>query len=390
VNENEAAVAASPESPETVATVTPLRAGTAPQLTAAAEYLGKLHGQDRHQALQRMLLLVPESPEDGRPRFQFVNLADIAAGSVEPPSVLHDGVIVQGRINWLSGHPGNGKTTLAMHIAVEHMEAGGHVLWLDWENGAGSATRRLIAVGVKLDMLAGQFHYVSFPLLNADGEGFEPIRAFLEEHPGALVVFDSASKALSHAGLGEDSNEEATRWTTNIVIPTREAGATVIVVDHVTKAATRSTPYPRGAGAKLADTDVNWYVEASERFDRDHAGRIRLTNHKDREGVLAAELQFAIGDGQGGLPITPVEAGQDTGVSGLRSAVVAALAEHSSPEKPLSQRQVEGLVAGDNTRIRDELRRLAADPSAPVQVRPGSRNSLLYWFEESETGGLDV
>jgi hypothetical protein len=329
-----------------------------------------------------------DAPEKAPLRFQFVDLAAIAQGKLEPPAVLHEGLIVEGKVNWLSGHPGNGKTTLAMWAAMQHMEAGGHVIWLDSENGALSATRRLIAVGVKEDALAERLHYVGFPALSADVEGFEPIRAALEDYPRALVVFDSASKALSQAGLSEDSNDDATKWTTNIVIPAREAGATVIVVDHVPKGATRSTPYPRGAGAKLADTDAHWYVEAAERFDREHAGKLQLTNHKDREGVLAPELYFDVGDGEGRLPITAAKAEGSPG-SGLDDAVIATLAKHAPAEDDaISQNQVEKLADGRASEIRAALKRLANDPRAPAKVKTGPNHSLLYWHEDD--GGKTV
>lgn len=388
MNANEAAVAAPQKSSPSLGAV---RSLIDPRLKAAAEYVGGLHGAERQRALKQLQLIVP--PDDGARRFEFVDLGLLAAGGLQPPDVLHNGVIVEGRINWLSGHPGHGKTTLAMYIAVEHMEAGGHVLWIDWENGQLSATRRLIAVGAKLDQLAKgpeqRFHYVPFPTLAADSSGFEPIRAALEDYPGALVVFDSASKALSTAGISEDSNEDATKWTTSIVMPTREAGATVIVIDHVPKSATRHTPYPRGAGAKLADTDVHWYVEASERFDRQTAGVLRLTNHKDREGVLAPELWFRVGDGEGNLPITPMDAADDSGRSGLRAAIIAALQEHApDAEHAISQSQAVGLVPFNQHAVRAELRVLADDPSQPVRVRPGDRNSLLYSFEQVQQSGL--
>ena len=39
-------------------------------------------------------------------------------------------------------------------------------------------------------------------------------------------------------------------------------------------------------------------------------GKLRLTNHKDRDGVLPAELWFSVGDGEGMLPIRRLESGE--------------------------------------------------------------------------------
>lgn len=86
-------------------------------------------------------------------------------------------------------------------------------------------------------------------------------------------------------------------------MPLRRLGATVAVIDHVPKGATRGTPYPRGAGSKLADTEVAWFVEAVEAFSQSQSGELLLTRQKDRNGVLPQDVRLSIGDGLGNLPV---------------------------------------------------------------------------------------
>jgi hypothetical protein len=277
-----------------------------------------------------------------------------------------------------------------MHVAVEHMNAGGHVIWADWEAGEVPTIERLIAAGAKVEHVDDGnpdhlFHLSISPPLGADADSFTHIAAELAKFPGALVVFDSASKALGAAGLDENSPTEATKWTTNIVIPTREAGATVIVIDHVTKGATKQTPYARGAGSKLADTDVAWYIEAVHNFNRETVGKVELTRRKDREGRLPERLAFEVGDAAGGLPVRQVEINdedtRDKRDAGLRGRVLAVLQEHTSPDAPRSTSQIVELVHANKAAVLAALGELVALDGSGVEQRPGSRGSVLYWYD---------
>lgn len=83
------------------------------------------------------------------------------------------------------------------------------------------------------------------------------------------------------------------------------------------------------------------------------------------------------------------EDGSATDNGELRPRIIGALKQHApSEEQAMSQTQAVGLVPGDDQGTRGELKRLAADPREPVQVKRGARNSLLYWYEEPPGGGL--
>lgn len=318
-------------------------------------------------------------------------LGKIARGERKPPRHIVDGLILENALTWLDGHPDSGKSTIACHVAVEHMRAGGHVIWVDWEAGKVGVVDRLMAAGAQVEHLDDDdpeclFHLSSFPLLDATPESFGHVAATLDAYPGALVIFDSASKALAAAGLDENNPTEVTRWTTNIAIPTREAGASVIVIDHVTKGTTKDNRYSRGAGSKLADTDVRWYVEAVQPFNRETVGRVELTRKKDRDGWLPhSQIAFEVGDGAGGLPVRRVEVEnpetQSKREAGLRGKVLAALQEHSTPEQALSGNQIVQLVHGRKADVLAALGELVNLDGSGVEQRPGERRSILYWFD---------
>jgi AAA domain len=316
------------------------------------------------------------------------SLGELADGDIEPPGTLVPGVIVETQVNWLAGHPAHGKTTIAMHAALTATGVGRDVLWLDWEGGKFPTARRMLALGASADDFA-HFHYAPYPRLEANSEGLRAILEKLAGLTGPLVIFDSASKALATAGLDENSPTDATKWTTEVIMPLREH-ATVIVIDHVTKAATRSTPYPRGAGSKLADTEVFWFVEAEEKFNREQPGVILLSKHKDREGVLPERVRFSVGDGKGNLPVERIEA--ESGDSGkpesLRRETLNVLQRHDGQE--LSTNQLEQLVSGRRGDVRTAAKELASDPGVAVSVRAGERRAVYYRYDAAAMTAVEV
>ncbi len=357
-----------------------------------AGYFAAIPAAERGDAFDRVnrRVVLQADPDDleAPAGFQFAaDLGDIARGGVPEPERLIPDLLYANRVHWLSGHPGHGKTTVAAEAARQHMDAGGHVVWLDWEAGLRPTVARMLAVGAEPEQLDELLHLAISPPLSADDDGFAKIAAALDAYPGALVVFDSASKALGAAGADENNPTEATAWTTKIILPAREAGATVIVIDHVVKGATKTTPYARGAGSKLADTDVAWYVEATIRFDRDTPGKVELTRHKDREGLLPERLVFEVGDGAGGLPVKQVAAETETTRAerdaGLRGKVLAILQEHTSPAEPRSTSQIVELVHAQKAAVLAALGELVALNGAGVEQKPGPRRAVLYWYDSA-------
>jgi hypothetical protein len=331
---------------------------------------------DLYRAFQEYL-----REQEAEAGLRFEDLSVALAGGLEPPELLVPDLVVKKRVTWLAGHPGQGKSTVAMWIAVQHIQAGGHVIWLDWEGGVRETLLRLVAIGgLENEQIVGHFHYANSPYMTAE-DGLDKLLPALRQMPGALVVFDSASKALSVAGLDENSPPDATRWTTHVVMPLRDHGATPLVIDHVAKTATRTTPYARGAGSKLADTDVSWFVEATEQFNQAQPGEVLLTRLKDRTGTLPLDIRLKVGDGQGGLPIERIQGrlGTSDAFRVVKNRVKTALREHESANAS----QLSGLVRGKKATVLEAAKALATDDTEPVWSRPGKRvNEVIYYYDE--------
>ena len=236
--------------------------------------------------------------------FAWTDLSAMVAGEIEPPKLLLDDFLYEGASHWINGHPKHGKTIIMMDAACQLIERGHHVLWLDYESGPRRTARRLQEHGATPGFLSDFFHYQYAPRTTTDATVVRAFEAALDQWPGALVVFDSQAKALRRAGFSEDSADDVTEWTTNLVLHLSNVkDATVVVIDHVVKSATQASNYGRGSSAKAADADVSWYVQRRTDFDRRQRGMVDVYLWHDRDGALPGHLLFAIGDGEGGLPV---------------------------------------------------------------------------------------
>lgn len=245
---------------------------------------------------------LPEPP-DACGSIVFEDFATMLRDGVPDPQQLIADILYDEGVHWVDGEPGCGKTTLCAHWACTLMYQGHHVVWLDFEGGMGPTVRRFAAAGLDADTAAEFFHYSGWP---PDAEA--SLGAVAERWPGALVVFDSASKTLSQAGIDEDNNTEVTRWTTLLVKAAKQKHLPLIVIDHITKnQGAGKSLWSRGAGAKKSDSDVHWRVVTNTPFTREQVGVVTLLRAKDREGFFPLAQWFAIGDGRGGLPVVPCE-----------------------------------------------------------------------------------
>ncbi len=228
----------------------------------------------------------------------FESLDDLMSGELPPPDVLVDDLLYAEGVHLVSGHPAGGKTTIVMHWVHQVLAEAGHVCWLDYEGGPRQTVRRMQAMGITASLARDHFHYAPFPVKAEDH-----LAAVAARWPGALVVLDSMSKALAFAGISENANDEVTGWTSKVVRACKERAMPVVIIDHITKGGDKSQ-YSRGAGAKLADVDVHWRVLKIEDFNRQQPGTIHVRQEKDRDGYLAFESFWTVGDGKGNLTIT--------------------------------------------------------------------------------------
>jgi AAA domain len=330
--------------------------------------------------------------------------------SREAPKQMVPGLLVERRIHQIIGHPANGKTTLALWATKQHMDAGGDVLWIDWEETPDDFVDKAAAVGVTPEQLDDQVAYVWKPDLPATDQGTQTLVATIrrlqaardgdDDYAGVLVVFDSMDMALTIAGFNPDSRGEATKWAHHLSHPAKGAGATVIVIDAPTKNGNENQPYAAGAGAKLLQVDAGWYVKKVKAFDRTSIGKIeviRPPGGKERTGSLPARLVFEVGDGAGRLPLTRVEVEEDSGdqaaqaASAAQGRIARVLEKESKPDRRLSGNAVLKLATGRKTDNEMALKELAADPSKPFASAANQKgNGVEYWYDAGLRKALDV
>ncbi len=304
-------------------------------------------------------------------------------------STLVDGLIVDGLTHWIGGTHGALKSTVGAHAAVTAMDSERDVVWLDWEVGRDQARGKLWLAGARDGEQVRQlFHYVNGANLRDDG------MAKLLGEAGAMnrpfVVIDSASKALASLGLNENDNGDVSAFTAKVLVPLKAAGATLYVIDHAGRSQSASSDYvARGASTKDADADLTYRFDATEPPTRTSVGKLRVVCQKDRESARGegwndsrhsrfGERWYDVGDGAGGLPITPAdqpsEAHKAALFGDLRRAIVARASEANG--EVVAQRTLREDLRARGLKFRDNvlpglLREMDRDPDEPVKAVDG-------------------
>jgi hypothetical protein len=154
---------------------------------------------------------------------------------VKPPEQLIEGILYAAMIHSLYGLPGAGKTLLALWMALQVIRQGKPVLYLDQENGFRTQAERLKALGTTPEEISRYFHHFSSPVVTLEEGHLEDLRATFDVVQPALVVFDSWADFLALAGLDENSSTDVTGWVLKACQPLKDAGAAILILDHVTK-----------------------------------------------------------------------------------------------------------------------------------------------------------
>lgn len=222
------------------------------------------------------------------------DLAHLIEVGVPGPNLMCGARLYRRGLHTLTGPPECGKTSLALRWALDLLDAGTSVVWLDEESGEEIAAEKLIAFGVKPADLA-DLHYYPFPSRPWSPGDVAMLADVMDTCQPVLTIWDSAAAFLARAGLREDDAGEVTQFWSNVLAPcARQHGSAVLVIDHDTKNGGPSR-YARGSGAKLAATDVAYKLEAVRPFSRYQDGELRLTVTKDRRGALARGHRIRVG-----------------------------------------------------------------------------------------------
>lgn len=212
----------------------------------------------------------------------------------DPPrtSILHrtDGasLFYRGRVNRLFGDPESGKSWVLLAAAAEVLESGGTVVHLDLDHmDRAELVRRLAMLGTPLTVLGDPSRF----RLYQPAEGPDLDRAVAESvrwRPD-LVGLDSLGEVLPMFGLSSNSPDDYTAAHRRAVQPLADAGAAVVVIDHLAKAADSRGKGPGGTLAKGRPIrGASLRVATVRQFAPGQGGACRLTIDKDTAGGLRA------------------------------------------------------------------------------------------------------
>jgi hypothetical protein len=235
----------------------------------------------------------PEERDDGR-----VLLGKVIRDGIEPPAVLVEDVLLEGKTHAVYGPSGFGKTYVLLWLALRVMERGAPVIIFDNENNVSIMAERLEQLGADPDQIDRLLHYHPFPELPTTDEGRLLYEARLDRIKPGLVGFDSWISFLASNGLDENSSNDISTFSAHYLQPARRRGITTLMLDHVP----HDGNHARGSTRKRDEVDVMWSLGRLLPFDRDRVGTITLTRVKDREGWVPQSVTFSVGgDGKGGF-----------------------------------------------------------------------------------------
>lgn len=228
-------------------------------------------------------------------------VAALRSGGPPPPEVLAHArghrLLYAGRMNALFGPPESLKSLAAQAAGTEVLAVGGDVLYVDYEDDAGSVGARLVALGATEDAIAAHLVYVRPDEALVDGRGRWTraglrFLALVTERPWRLAIVDGITEAMTTEGLEVNENADAATFARRLLRPLADAGAAVVAIDHQPKNAGETGRYALGSQHKLAGlTGAAYRFEPVRPLGRpdgteEVVGWSKVTVSKDRPGYV--------------------------------------------------------------------------------------------------------
>lgn len=228
----------------------------------------------------------------------YIDVAAILAGTHTERTTTRGGtrddgtrMLYEAASNVLVGAPEAGKTMVAAGMAVDELNAGGSVLWLDLDhNGAAAIVRRLIGFGASESDLVSQARFrLAMPETQED---VSRILECEEPDPATLAVIDSIGELVPMFGGNSNDADDYTRVNRAVMARLAGYGTAVLSIDHEAKGensraygATGTAAKKRAVdGAMLRVTNLVPFVPGAE-------GSAALGIIKDRHGYLRSNAQ---------------------------------------------------------------------------------------------------
>lgn len=280
------------------------------------------------------------------------------------------------------GHIVTHNTWVALVAAAEQIRAGRAVMYLDYEGSARIVGDRMRVLGVGPDQVDACLLYLRPGHITGDLAA--RLTASVAATDAALVVIDGVAKALASAGLSEDSAPDVLSWLVTAVNPLADAGAAVLMLDHVVKEKEGRGLWARGSGAKLGEVSgAAWVLRPDQPFSRTQTGRARLVQAKDREGhvgtdgAVVATVQFRPDPARGTLDITLDPPATESGHVVRPTALMEQVSRHvetlNAAGLTPGANEITRAVHGKRTYVIEALTTLIAE--GHITATPGARGA---------------
>ena len=220
------------------------------------------------------------------------------------PAVLERGdgamVLPAGKLNWVYGLPGSGKSFFCEIDLIHTVLRGGRALFLDYEDSKKTFHQRAAILGFNPKDYADSFRYIHGGLAEYPAAQAEAVAWLLDAPDPAMnqVIIDAAESS----GCPSDGSP-VNDWLGKVVMPWRDptVNAGVLVSDHIPKRSEDRPDGPIGSQRKLAAVDGISLLVSGYCWTKTKGGRMTLTNHKDRTGSYARSQIVAavIGEWEG-------------------------------------------------------------------------------------------
>lgn len=342
------------------------------------------------------------APDVEKSSWARVDLSSILAGThvqAEPTMFERtDGValLYPGLVHSFHGESESGKSLIIQLEAIQRINSGEDVLFIDFESDAASVVHRLLDFGATPEAIAKHFDY-RLPDVKPDKGTAYDDWCELISGTYSLAILDGVTESLGLFGYSTRDNDDITTWNRSVpkMISTR-TGAAVVVIDHVTKDADTRGRFAIGGQAKLAAlTGAGYVVEVAEPLGRGLKGVVVLSIAKDRPGSVrphcgefhkTTRLQEAarvIIDSTGTTPtweIVPPDMVSSTSgamVGGTQTATMEAISlVLESAQEPVNTNMLKTLVTGKHTIIREAANRLLDEGF--IAVENGKNRAKIY------------
>jgi hypothetical protein len=230
---------------------------------------------------------------DVRRTWRPVDLTEVLNGTYRPPVPTVGrrgdgiGLFYPGRAHVIAAESEAGKTWFQLAAHADEMRGGNGTVYLDFEDDVGGVVGRLLALGVKADVIGRYFAYIRPEEPMALGRGSDDLTQALGDLRPTLVTVDGVTEGMTLHDLDPLNNKDAARFGRMLVRPITETGAAAVSLDHVTKDKEGRGRYAIGAVHKLNGLNGAMYtLENREPFGVGITGRSGIYIAKDRPGHL--------------------------------------------------------------------------------------------------------